>query len=73
MAKDPRIAKAVKDGKITAKQGANLPEKMVLGLIAKGGNANLRRASGGAQRRKKVVRSGAKMKGKAGHGKKPKK
>ncbi len=71
MAKDPRIAKAVKDGKITAKQGAKLPEKMVLGLIAKGGNANLRRASGGAQRRKKVMPA-SKMKGKAGHGKKKK-
>ena len=40
------IKKAVKDGLITAKQGSNLPEAMVMGLIKKGGNAGMKASRG---------------------------
>tara|TARA_R110000803_G_scaffold187423_1_gene249821 strand:- start:460 stop:669 length:210 start_codon:yes stop_codon:yes gene_type:complete len=40
------IKKAVKDGLITQKQGANLPEAMVMGLIKKGGNAGMKASRG---------------------------
>ena len=40
------IKKAIKDGLITQKQGSNLPEAMVMGLIKKGGNAGMKASRG---------------------------
>ncbi len=35
---NPTLKKAVKDGKITQKQLDKMPEKLLLGLVKKGGN-----------------------------------
>ena len=53
------IAAAIKSGHISEKQGKNLPEKMVLGLIkankrARTGDAKNRKKGGRVETRKKV-------------------
>tara|TARA_R110002096_G_scaffold29422_5_gene88523 strand:- start:5515 stop:5712 length:198 start_codon:yes stop_codon:yes gene_type:complete len=54
-----KLKKAVKDGLITQKQYDKLPEKMLEGLVKKGGNAGMRKhrarpTKGGAGGRKNV-------------------
>jgi len=42
-ANENMLKKAVKDGKITQKQLDKMPEKMLIGLVKKGGNGKLKK------------------------------